>query len=419
MLSPGSKGWINKFLHIIEDECVDLAIHAPKGVGNDAYLHALFTRSGILYGYPSKLLFSNWDDSHWTTEEKVKLLLFESLLLIHKEHHGLKPFDRAHFVQSLVRFYGEYKTSSITKLFTFFVRESDEEKIESILAKRVDIRVNYLENELWVNYLHNVFIYLDVLLYRDFLKGKKDSLEGYENLALNALNAITLATYADDEIGQQERTMFSIFLASANLSDENKEIAEQRFKYGTSFGAFTVEDYADNWLFKRFLIDLSAFTIFSNHQALPNEKSFLLALANFLSITEREYHESLLLTEQFLIENQSHIPFLRHSSSIEKVYASLSKRWIKVLGRNKEKLVTELKQSKELLVLIHKSTKTELSREEKDLVKTQFLDIVKSMPSLAIFLLPGGAVLLPLVLKIIPDLIPSAFKDNEIEKPVN
>ena len=37
------------------------------------------------------------------------------------------------------------------------------------------------------------------------------------------------------------------------------------------------------------------------------------------------------------------------------------------------------------------------------------------MPTLAIFMLPGGALLLPLVLKIIPDLIPSAFRDNEIE----
>jgi len=43
------------------------------------------------------------------------------------------------------------------------------------------------------------------------------------------------------------------------------------------------------------------------------------------------------------------------------------------------------------------------------------MDLVKSMPALAIFLLPGGALLLPLVLKIIPDLIPSAFRDNEIE----
>jgi hypothetical protein len=36
------------------------------------------------------------------------------------------------------------------------------------------------------------------------------------------------------------------------------------------------------------------------------------------------------------------------------------------------------------------------------------------MPAIAIFLLPGGTILLPLVLKIIPTLVPSAFRDNEI-----
>jgi hypothetical protein len=97
------------------------------------------------------------------------------------------------------------------------------------------------------------------------------------------------------------------------------------------------------------------------------------------------------------------------------MYTSVTKHWLKILGRNKDKLAVELKQSKELVFLIKKSASEELSKEEKEIVKTQFLDIVKSMPSLAIFMLPGGAILLPLVLKIIPDLVPSAFRDNEID----
>ena len=38
------------------------------------------------------------------------------------------------------------------------------------------------------------------------------------------------------------------------------------------------------------------------------------------------------------------------------------------------------------------------------------------MYSILNFLLPGGALLLPIVLKIIPDLIPSAFRDNELDE---
>ena len=43
----------------------------------------------------------------------------------------------------------------------------------------------------------------------------------------------------------------------------------------------------------------------------------------------------------------------------------------------------------------------------------RFVSIVE--PSLAIFILPGGALLLPLVVKFIPKLLPSAFDDNRIE----
>ena len=87
-----------------------------------------------------------------------------------------------------------------------------------------------------------------------------------------------------------------------------------------------------------------------------------------------------------------------------------------ILGRNKDKFVNELKESKELIALIKKSTQQDLSKEEKEKVKTQFMDVLKSVPSVGIFLLPGGAILLPLILKIVPDLMPSAFKENEIKK---
>ena len=83
--------------------------------------------------------------------------------------------------------------------------------------------------------------------------------------------------------------------------------------------------------------------------------------------------------------------------------------------RNKDKLREELKESKQLVLLVKKSASEELSKEEKDLVKTQFKDIVKSVPALAIFMLPGGTILLPILLKVLPDLVPTAFRENKID----
>ena len=54
------------------------------------------------------------------------------------------------------------------------------------------------------------------------------------------------------------------------------------------------------------------------------------------------------------------------------------------------------------------------SIEEKEKIKIQLLDICKSIPALAVFLLPGGALLLPLLIKLIPDILPSAFRDDDV-----
>ena len=74
-----------------------------------------------------------------------------------------------------------------------------------------------------------------------------------------------------------------------------------------------------------------------------------------------------------------------------------------------------MSESKELLILLTKSTTKELSLEEKKKIKDQLLDIFKAIPSLAIFALPGGAILLPLFIKLIPKLLPSSFDDNRVD----
>jgi len=415
-LLPGSKGWINKYLDLVVKGKIAIELSLPENIEPESFIHAALGKTGINFGYPSSLLFGqNLDDSKWTIEEKLKLLLFEAHLFIFQLHHTEKPFDKALFKEKLLLFYGNHEARSITKLFIFFLKESKEEKLESILGDRVDIKLNLLESKFWINYVHNVFIYLDVILFHEFLsEKKKTTIYHYDDQAMNALNTIAMASYSDRVIEARERAMFKVFLASANISDAHRTVAEKRFEKGGGFKDFNGE-VKKSKLAKRFYMDLAALVIYSNHDAVSEEKLFLTELCNYLGFSETELNESLAITEQFIINNHEKVPFLTDSSAVEKVYGSLSKRWVKILGRNKDKLATELKQSKELVHLIRKSATKELSKEEKELVKEQFKDIVKSMPSLAIFLLPGGALLLPLVLKVIPDLVPSAFKDNVIE----
>lgn len=89
------------------------------------------------------------------------------------------------------------------------------------------------------------------------------------------------------------------------------------------------------------------------------------------------------------------------------------------INKNKKRLAKELQESKELIFLVRKSLITSLTDEEKAKVKEQTLDICKAIPAFTVFMLPGGALLLPLLIKLIPDILPSAFKadDEELEDP--
>lgn len=417
MLAPGSKGWIRKYFDLVEKNEIKLVYSQLAEIDSQEFIHAALGRTGIVFGYPSRRIFGKTlDDSKWTVEEKLTLLLFEAHLFVYKESLEETQFDQQSFITDLVNFYGHHNSRSITKLFSFFVKETEEERLESILAKRVDIRMNFLDNKIWVNSANNVFVYLDVILFNEYLKHrKKSTFYNYDDFAMTSLYSISMAIHSDGVVDRKEKEMFNIFLASAGLSELHRDIITDRFEDKLQLEDINYKD-KDIYLFKKFLLDISSFVIFSNHEALPEEREFLSELCAYLGLEDEDLNETLALSEQFIINNQNQISFLQNNKSIEKVYGNLSKRWIKILGRNKDKLVKELNESKELLQLIRKSTTQELTKEEKDAVKTQFLDIVRTMPSLAIFMLPGGTFLLPIILKVIPELVPSAFRDNEVDK---
>ncbi|NRA12116.1 MAG: hypothetical protein HRT57_09205 [Crocinitomicaceae bacterium] len=416
MLSPGAKGWINKYFDLVDNGEVKLHIDRPEGLRKLHFMHLTLGHSGIVFGYPMDLIFGNeLDDSKWTNEEKFKLLLFEAHLFVYLQIHKDEEFNREGFIEALVGFYESHNSSAIRKIFKVFKKESPDAMLESVLIKRIDIKLNLLDNKWWVNSLSNAFAYLDVILFDDFVhKSKEEALKNYDVYAENALVAITLSAYSDGLIEDKEKDLFNLFLASAHLEDEDREKAKERFRNGAELDDFSYF-VKGHWLLKRFLLDLAVLTIFSTQETLEEEIEFLEMLCAHLEIEESELEESLRIVENFMLKSKDNVTFLSEASKYDRVYASLTKRWTKVISRNKDNLAKEMRESKELVKLIKKSRNEDLSKEEKAAVKTQFKDLAKSIPALAIFMLPGGAILLPLILKIIPDMIPSAFKENEID----
>jgi hypothetical protein len=74
-------------------------------------------------------------------------------------------------------------------------------------------------------------------------------------------------------------------------------------------------------------------------------------------------------------------------------------------------LVTEIRETGELGTLLTRAAAGQrLSADEKRKIRAQLVDVAKAVPALALFAAPGGSLLLPLLVKLLPfNLLPSAW----------
>jgi hypothetical protein len=416
MLSPGSKGWIDKYFSLVDEGKILLTYPSIPNVSSAAYVHLLSAQTGFIFGIPSHFLFYQLKDKdNWTNDEKLKVLLFETLLL----EFLLKNKDRSNlknnFVESVMKFYPQVSNSIFQNILSFWGKESNTVQLENSLSKRITVSSSIFDSRWLLKSVGNVFIYLDIIIYRRFLNFNEEKvIANYSEYAYNALVAISMAAHADGKVDDKEIEFYDLFLNAANLEDEYHQKAELFIKNEPTFSDFSDLVQKDKQL-ARFIVDLTVLTIFRNHIVETVETDFVRNLIQYFEMNQQDLDESLIMIEHFLLNSDIKNSFLSNKNTYEKIYGNMTSRWSKILIRNKDRIALELSESKELISLINKSRSQELTADEKEKVKSQFMDIIKTVPALTIFMLPGGAILLPLILKIVPDLIPSSFKTNEIE----
>ncbi|WP_340696415.1 LETM1-related biofilm-associated protein [Flavobacterium nitratireducens] len=171
-------------------------------------------------------------------------------------------------------------------------------------------------------------------------------------------------------------------------------------------------DYFESDLEKYYLMDMAGMAIWSDGQIENEEIYFLHKLAENLKINADFVTESIKNTDTFITKYKDQIPYFKYSNPVKHFYDQTTQSVITLISRNKNRLLKEIIESKELMLLLAYSTRRDLSEKEKKKVKKQLLDICKTIPSLTIFLLPGGSLLLPILIKFIPTLLPSAFNEN-------
>ena len=416
MMNPSKAGWIRKYFSILENYEDRLNRYPGTLLSPQELFYSYIQPTGLMYGYPTSLLFL---EDEWlvdlSNEEAYKVLLLEGLILT--DHLVKGKFDiesLEHSLEEFVRFYEQTQLEKAKRGWLNFKDLTVYEKLESIIAQRVDIKTSF-SNKLWTSYLYNSLIFHDLLLYHEFHNGANPTtlIERRHRVALDVIKIIALAANVDGQLTDEEEAIFEIFMASADLDRDDREEAKLYWENKKHLADIDLK-YERNWMLNRYIMEIAVLTVWSDRTVVQAEKDFLAELTEKLGIQSDEMDKSFVAIQTFVMNNYETIPFLRGKKDAELLMDGATERWRNILGRNKEKLAAELKDSKELMALIVKSTTDDLSKEEKEKARNQLKDLARTIPSLTLFMLPGGSLLLPIILKIIPDLVPTAFRSNQI-----
>jgi len=390
-MNPSSAGWINKLLKEISEN--DPYLKHEKASFYDA-----LRSCGFIYGSNLGIVAQIIQKKDLTESELCKTNLCLALYYTHANSNC-----DISFIESVIRFYTEIDQIKTSFFQDLLGGKKSSEQLEKIIHKRIQIDANVLTKNF--NYfIINALLFVDVLAYQTYLENLKISTKYLKNMEAS-IASITLDVLNSKETkNQYDESLIKLFESSLRYQENSHITYKNAIKN------------VNSELEKYYILDLACMATWSDQMIDVKEQHFLEKLGQDLELNMSKTHQSIATVNHFYTVNKDNIALLSSKNIVQSFYNNSSKMVNKLITRNSKRLYRELKDSKELMVLLSQSTVRDLNKDEQKKVQEQLIDIFKSIPSLAIFLLPGGALLLPLVVKFIPKLLPSAFDENRIEE---
>lgn len=393
-MNPSTQNWIDKYFS--EQGKI---LHKMESY---AEVYHIAQKTGFIYGHTLYLhTVKPIDITEWTSEEISKVALLNTLGRVYSFETNDSSVDN--FIYHLDKFYSSIYPDKFSVIRKILPNNKPSLRIEKVIATRVQTNLNII-NKNFSHILTNALLFIDVLAFRKYLqKGK---------LPKNYLSKIERAIVSIVSLA------FKIKAKKSSYDDLLVKLFENSLRF-TKFSGVNPESlevlelgYFANELERLYLLDLANMAMFSDVQLGENEVEFLFELGKILKLSPEIVTQGITSTKEFIAQNRQNIPFFNYSNPVKHFYDQTTHGIILLINRNKKRLIKELSNSKELLVLLAKSTRKDLDENEKKIVKKQLLEICKTIPSLTIFLLPGGSLLLPILIKLIPQLLPTAFNEN-------
>ncbi len=390
-MNPSASGWIKK----LESE---IALNNRfLSFSTEAFYDALRS-CGFIYGSNQNSIAQIVAKGDLTEEEICKTNLCLALYYTHYNSDSNVPF-----VECVLDFYSEISDIKTSFFKDLLSGKKSHEQLENIIHKRIQIDANVLTKNF--NYfIINALLYVDVLAYKAYLVNQTFSINYIKKLEASIITISLDVLNSKEKKHHYDESLIKLFQSSLRFND-NKQL---NYKKAISYLTTEEERY--------YILDLACMATWSDQTIDLEEQVFLEKLGTDLQLNISRTNQAIKTVNQFYTLHKDNIALLSSKNMVQSFYNNSSKMVTKLISRNSKRLYQELKDSKELMVLLTQSTIRDLNKDEQQKVQEQLLDIFKSIPSLAIFLLPGGALLLPLVVKFIPKLLPSAFDENRIEE---
>jgi predicted DNA-binding protein YlxM (UPF0122 family) len=385
-MNPSARGWLKKLLKFAEKNDAKAETLAK--------LYPELKSIGFIYGSNVSVLITDLKSKDFNQEECCKINFAWALLATYNCHSK----DNTNFETTLKTFYetiGFHKSNFINGILG--------DDVESILNKRIQTDNNIFSKNFSL-FVTNALLFMDVLAYNAFLKNPNHAKKYLLELENSIRTVVTKALNSKSKKNNYDESLIRLFEASLRLSKSKNN----------SYAALNLNQFSE--LERFYLLDLTCMATWNDFKIGRGEQEFFSEFSKKFKLSESAINEAIISVNVFYKRYENKISLLSTQNLAKRLYDHSSSVVKKLITRNSKRLYQELKESKDLVKLLSESTLRDLNEKEQEQMQEQMMDIIKSIPSLAIFMLPGGAILLPIFIKFIPKLLPSAFDENRIEE---
>ncbi|MBL7873215.1 MAG: TerB family tellurite resistance protein [Cyclobacteriaceae bacterium] len=413
-MNPGETGWLKEYLDFRQELLRDITADRKHSSHPEHSLYSIIQPSGLMYGQPvGSYDLPNSDD--WNEKDRMKILLAESLIsssLLFYDKPVKTPDELSKVIIKTLENIGNFYNNIFPELATpsktlFGKRKTPLELAEKILNKRID-HTSKFDTNFWIQFFHNSLLFLDIFIFGQWIHTNADRIVSdffkyeREELRFSVIKIIACAAHSNSKIEPEERRLLEFFLQSTELPHDKKREAKKIFDEGIILEEINLPTN-NSWILKKYFLEIAILTIWADKLVEESELGFLKRLCTYLGFTEDDLENSLLAIEGFVLEHWDKLNYLQNKQDYNQLRKQFIERMRKATGANKNRLLNEVKESRELTDLLKKARAHELNEEEQEHMQELLIATIKTIPTFVIISLPQRFLTLPILMKILPD----------------